>query len=93
MPPFTLAVTDATGRVLPAAAAAPGLTCTAPAIGLVACAAGHAEATYAVEVSAPGYATAQVEVVVGAKPPPDACGCEVSCQSWQPRDVTLAASG
>ncbi len=93
LPPFTLGVTDAaTSQGLSASATSAGLTCTAPAIGVVSCAAGETPGTYAVVVSAPGYTPSQVEVVVGAKPPPGECGCQTTCQSWQPQHVALAAS-
>jgi hypothetical protein len=92
-PPFTLRVTDgATGQPLSGQATSPGLTCIAPSPGVVACAAGTAQATYDVAVSAPGYITNQVQVVVGPRPPLDACGCQPSCQSWQPGEVLLAQS-
>jgi len=91
IPPFFLAVTDeSTGEPLPdAQATSPGLTCTAPFTGAVACAAGTAQATHAVEVSAPGHRAKQVQVVVGPLPPPGECGCQTTCQAWQPGTVTL----
>ena len=94
MPPFNVVVTDEiTRQPLPGASAtSPGLSCTAPSVGVVSCAAGTGQATYAVEVSAPGHVTKQVQVVVGSRPPPDACGCQTRCQSWDPSDVPLAPS-
>jgi hypothetical protein len=94
VPPFTLAVTDEITRqpLSGASATSPGLSCTAPFAGVVSCAAGAAQDTYAVDVSAPGHVTKQVQVVVGSRPPPDACGCQGSCQSWDPSDVPLAPS-
>jgi hypothetical protein len=87
--PFTVTVTNAANQLVPnASATTPGLTCTADP-GQVFCAAGWAEATYAVEVSAPGYVTKQVQVVVGPLPATNQCGC-TGCATWEPSVVTLA---
>ncbi len=95
VPPFDLGVTDeSTGQpVANAQATSPGLTCTVEVPGVVSCRVGTAQSPYAVEVSAAGYATKQVQVVVGSRPPPDQCGCQTACQAWDPHAVTLAPSG
>jgi hypothetical protein len=92
IPPFALFVRDETNQLVPSASAtSPGLTCTGESFaGSVSCAAGTAEATYAVEVSAPGYVSKQLQVVVGPVPPVDQCGCQTTCQQWDPQSVTLA---
>ncbi len=94
VPPFDLGVTDgSTGQpVANAQATSPGLTCTVEVPGVVSCPVGTAQATYAVEVSAAGYATKQVQVVVRPLPSPDRCGCQTACQAWDPHAVTLAPS-
>lgn len=90
--PFEVAVTNEANQLVPTASAtSPGLTCSAePNLpGHVFCAAGTAPGTHAVEVSAPGFVTKQVQVVVGPVPVPNQCGC-TGCQSWAPSVVTLA---
>jgi hypothetical protein len=93
VPPFTLGVTDEAtgGSVSGVSVTAAGLTCAAPAVGVVTCAAGAAATTWAIEVSAPGYRARQVDVVVDPAPPPGEC-CP-ACQTWHPTSVALTACG
>jgi hypothetical protein len=91
-PPFSLAVVVEAPRqpISGAIATSPGLVCSGGnAFGIASCAAGTAEATYPVEVSATGYVSRQVTVTVGPRPAPDACGCQTACQSWEPTLVAL----
>lgn len=87
-PPFTLYVTDAaTEALVPAPSAVGDVPCSG-AYGVVVCTA-PGPGLFDVTVSAAGYTSSQVTVVVQAGAPRTECTCE-RCPRWTPTVVALA---